>query len=438
MNHRLAVSIKFLHFVGKNFMRNAGLENAKSLTFTSLFAVVPLLTLIVAILSAFPSFQVFGAQVQDMIYERLLPSTSNELKGYLTDFSGQARNLTWAGAIMLFATAYVMLVSIETNFNRIWGVSEQRKGTASFLLYWSVLSLGPLLLGVGFAISSYIASLTLFDAFTDYSAVLGGRSLVLGLFPLVLTTIAFTLLYVAVPNCGVNLRHGFYGALAVTLTFVLVKWIFSRFIATASYALIYGTFAAIPIFLLWIYVCWVVILFGANLVRSIPLYGSTAVVEEVHPTLLLLALLHRFWEKQQSGEVLRVGDLLAEKWPFRVVTADDLLSFLEAQHIIHSFGEDEYMLARDLEALSIWDLLQNSPWPLPAAEVLDRPVPAFLQQNLPELPELIRRFRQIQNLMAREFSVSLGAYFREQTMKSVKPRAFSGILNPQSFKSFFK
>lgn len=182
----------------------------------------------------------------------------------------------------------------------------------NFLLYWSVLSLGPLLLGAGFAISSYITSLTLFDRFTDFQLV-GGHDLLLGMFPLLLTTIAFTLLYVAVPNCGVKLRYGLLGALAVALAFIVVKWMFGRFIATASYAVIYGTFAAIPVFLLWLYSCWIVILFGANLVRAIPLYGSRVGSEEVHPSLLLLALLHKFWEKQQSGSVLRVTELLAEK-----------------------------------------------------------------------------------------------------------------------------
>lgn len=96
---RLRTSLNFLLFVCRQFMRNDGPENAKSLTFTSLFAVVPLLTLIVSVLSAFPSFQIFGAQVQEMIYERLLPGTGSELRSYLDGFAGQARNLTWAEAL---------------------------------------------------------------------------------------------------------------------------------------------------------------------------------------------------------------------------------------------------------------------------------------------------------------------------------------------------
>jgi len=411
LSQGLRVPLRFLLFVVRNFMRNDGLEVAKSLTYTSLFAVVPLLTLIVSILAVFPSFQVFGAQVQEMIYQRLLPSTGSELQGYLADFASQARNLTWVGALMLFATAYLMLVNIERTFNRIWGVSEQRKGLTSFMVYWSVLSLGPLLLGVGFAISSYVTSLSLFDRFTEFTQ-LEGQNLLLGLFPVLLTTIAFMLLYVAVPNCGVRLRHALVGALTVALTFIVVKWVFSTFITKASYALVYGTFAAIPIFLIWLYTCWVIILFGANLVRAIPLYGSRAGSEDVHPSLLLLALLHKFWEKQQHGSVLKVTELLAEKWPFRSVSADQLLSLLEDKRLIHALGDDQYVLARDLEGLSVWDVLGETPWGLPAPDELARPVPAIVSEHLPELADLCERFRHVNQLAADEFGSSLAAWFR--------------------------
>src|SRR5690606_11604072 len=162
----------FLLFLLSSFNKHKGMENAKSLTYTSLFAVVPLITLVFTILSAFPSFRVFGDQVQTLIFNRLLPSSSLELEGYLATFASQARNLTWVGALMLFVTSYLMLVNVERNFNLIWGVEESRKGLSSFLLYWSVLSLGPLLLGVGFAISSYVTSLTLFERFNEVSELL--------------------------------------------------------------------------------------------------------------------------------------------------------------------------------------------------------------------------------------------------------------------------
>src|SRR5690606_12563775 len=134
-------------------------------------------TLIVAILSVFPSFQVFGEQVQHMLFERLLPSSTLQLEEYVADFAAQAKQLTWVGAVMLLVTASLMLVNIEGQFNQIWGVSKLRHGMASFLLYWCVLSLGPLLLGMGFAISSYLTSLTLFQRFTEVTDLFGANAL---------------------------------------------------------------------------------------------------------------------------------------------------------------------------------------------------------------------------------------------------------------------
>ncbi len=239
INERLTDLWHFMHFVYLNFNRHKGLENAKALTYMSLFAVIPLLTMLFTILSAFPAFQVFGNQIQAMIFDRLLPSSSSQLENYFTEFSTQARKLTWVGAAMLLVTAFLMLVNIERSFNRIWDVRESRRGLNSFLLYWSVMSLGPILLGLGFAISSYVTSLNLFDNFLDISETLGTTSLLLEVFPLFLTPGAFTLLYVAVPNCGVRFHHGLLGGFIVAVSFVIVRQVFTWFISLASYQFVY-------------------------------------------------------------------------------------------------------------------------------------------------------------------------------------------------------
>jgi len=405
---------RFIFFVFRQFLAHSGMENAKSLTYMSLFAVVPLLTLILAILSAFPSFQVFGSQIQGMIFDRLLPASSSELEVYITEFSSQAKNLTWIGAVMLLATAYLMLVNVERSFNRIWDVAQLRKGIASFLLYWSVLSLSPLLLGVGFAISSYITSLSLFEKFTEVSDSVGARSLVLSLFPTVLTTIAFTLLYVAVPNCGVRLRHGFTGGLVVALLFIVVKWVFGKFIATASYEFVYGTFAAIPIFLMWLYLCWVVILFGANLVRAIPVYRIRTSTRQLHPSLLIIALLHKFWQHHQQGVSVTVRELLENDWAFHDDLLGTSLEFLQEKKIIRTCGEGEYILNRELDSISLWQLLQSMPWGLPGGSDFIRKLPEPVVSHLPDAAWFGSTFKEIEGKAQQAFSLSLAAYFRKE------------------------
>jgi membrane protein len=261
---------RFSAFVYRNFMLHQGLENAKSLTFTSLFAVVPLLTLMLALFTLFPSFQGLGNSIQDLLLTHLLPGSGKELEAHIEEFTAHAHNLTWIGAVMLVVTGVLMLRSIESRFNQIWGVPEMRKGWLSVVLYWPATSLGPLLLGIGLVLNSYLASLSLFERFSKLSDVIGARNALLEFFPTLLAAGAFTLLYMTVPNTKVRARDALIGAVAVVLALKVVKWAFTLSITTASYELLYGTFAALPIFLLWLYICWAVILCGANLVRCLP------------------------------------------------------------------------------------------------------------------------------------------------------------------------
>jgi len=182
---------QFIRYLVRQFVRNKGVLNASALTYTTLFAVVPLMTVSYAMLAAIPSFQGGGEQLQGWIFENFVPATGAVVQGYLSDFATQASKLTAAGLIFLFITSIMMMKNIEAAFNRIWRISEPRKGMSSFLLYWAVLSLGPILIGVGLLVSSYIASLSLFTSATE----LVGRARLLSVLPLVMSAAAFTLLF---------------------------------------------------------------------------------------------------------------------------------------------------------------------------------------------------------------------------------------------------
>ena len=407
-NERVKDCWHFIHFVYLNFNRHKGMENAKALTYMSLFAVIPLLTLLFSILSSFPAFQVFGNEIQAMIFERLLPSSSSQLENYFTDFSAQARNLTWVGAAMLLITSFLMLVNVERSFNRIWEVRESRKGLNSFLLYWSVMSLGPILLGLGFAISSYITSLNLFDDFLDISENLGTTSFLLGIFPLILTAGAFTLLYTAVPNCGVRFYHGVIGGLVVAISFTVVKQVFTWFIALASYQFVYGTFAAIPIFLLWIYICWMVILLGANFVKAMQVYNAEYKSSKVHPYILLIALVHKFWLSQQEGGSIKLRSLVKERWPFNELSMSEALLVLQRNKIIRDCGTDEFVLVRDYQTLSIQQILTWLNVAPPKVNDFES-LPEVIVQHLPQIEKLKRSFAELETTSKKEFSEALAA-----------------------------
>ena len=161
MQQRLNNLVEFWRFLLQRFIADKGTSNAAALTYTSLFAVVPMMTVTFSMLSAVPAFQDTGEQIQSFIFRNFVPSAGDALQQYLREFTTQARKLTWIGVAVLAATAFWMLVTIEKTFNTIWRVRQPRRGVSSFLLYWAILSLGPLLLGGGFAISTYFTSLSL-------------------------------------------------------------------------------------------------------------------------------------------------------------------------------------------------------------------------------------------------------------------------------------
>jgi membrane protein len=262
----------FSRFVWRRLQAIQWQQSAAALTYTSLFALVPIMTVSYVMLSFMPQLEVVQKQIEQFIFTHFLPDTGNQVKAYLNQFSEQAKSLTVPGIIMLIITALMMLKTIENNFNTIWDVKQGRRGVDSFLLYWAVLSLGPVLAGAGLMFSTYLFSLTFLS---DVKELMIAQPLVLQLahfVPLLLTTASLWLIYSTVPNCPVPLKHAFIGALVAAICFAIIKKLFALGVEQSSYTLVYGAFAAVPMFLMWLYICWAIVLFGAVLVRSLGIY----------------------------------------------------------------------------------------------------------------------------------------------------------------------
>lgn len=283
-----------------------------------------------------------------MLYQHMLPDSGLEITNYLQTFSSQARSLTLAGIGLLVVTAYLMLKNIERAFNDIWGIKEQRKGLSNFLLYWAVLSLGPLLLGVGLAMSTYLLSMRLF---VDGNASMGIIPLVLNYTPWLLTSAAFTLLFAAVPNCKVPVRNALVGGVLTAVCFELLKDLFGWIVANSSFQVIYGAFAMVPLSLLWVYLLWMIVLSGAVLVRALSGYGLVS-RGRVYPDLIAaLLVLWKFEQGRKSGaaidddSVLKVG-IETEQW-------QRLCRAFNKHQIIAVTQAGDYVLSRDLQELSL-------------------------------------------------------------------------------------
>lgn len=326
-------------------------KSAAALTYMTLFALVPLMTVVYAVFSIIPAFDGVAAQLQQMLFAHFVPETGQELQSYLTDFSAQARSLTGAGVGLLVVTAYLMLTNIEKTFNAIWGVSRARKGLSSFLLYWAVLTIGPLLLGLGLGINTYLLSLKLF--FKEHDA-LGVSPLLFQGLPFVFMALAFTLLFAAVPNCRVPPGYALIGGTITALLFELLKDLFSALVASSSFQLVYGAFAAVPLFLLWVNLVWMVVLGGAVLVRTLAerdyLLGRDR-FSDMLGALHCLALLR---ERSLSGG--SISDADCYKLGLGVVHWQRLRHRLERAGCMVTLSGGRYLLGRDLRSVSLWDL----------------------------------------------------------------------------------
>ena len=353
---RLSVSAQFFQHLTSRYMADGCRESAAALTYMSLFAVVPLMTLMYAMFSIIPSFQGLGEQVEQLLFENLMPQSGLEVQQYLRDFSGQARKLSSVGGFILVITSYLMLTNIEKTFNRIWGAVGGRRGLSSFLLYWGVLSFGPLLVGAGLIMHTYLLS---FQLIVDEVDALGISALLLEYLPWVMTWAGFTLLFVAMPNCRVVGRYAMIGGLFTMVLFELGKGLFGFLVTNSSYHTVYGAFAIAPLFLLWIYLCWMIILGGAELVRSLETFNTSSYRQSLPDLVALIMICAECLRRQQSGATLSDRDMISlglqeEQWR-------SLRTILLARQILMITDHNTYVLARDPSVLTVWQLNKMLP-----------------------------------------------------------------------------
>jgi membrane protein len=268
VRNRLQLLGRLADHVGRRFVDDGCFSLAGGLAYTSLLALVPLATIALTVIAAFPVFKEFTQGIDSFFAQNMLPpALAKAVTGSINQFTENAGRLTAVGVVFLGVTAIMLMMTIEAAFNAIWRVQRPRPLVLRVLVYWGVLTLGPLLIGVSLTATSYLVSASLGYA----RQIPGGGAVLLGLVPLALTALAFTLVYLVVPNRPVQLRHAAIGGCLAALMFELMKRGFAIYIAKVpSYTLVYGAFATVPIFLLWIYLSWVVALLGAVIAAALP------------------------------------------------------------------------------------------------------------------------------------------------------------------------
>ncbi|MDX1303967.1 virulence factor BrkB family protein [Photobacterium sp.] len=266
LSRQAKVGLAYFTYLHRRIGHDRLTVTAGSMAYVTLLSLVPLITVVLAALSAFPVFAGLGDLLQNFVIENFVPAAGEVVKTYLNEFVANAGKMTAVGVGALFVVAMMLMSSIDQSLNYIWRVHEKRRPVISFSIYWMVLTLGPILVGSSIAVSSYFGSLTLLDS----EAVNGLFQQMLRGLPAIMSSCAFLGLYLLVPNIKVKLSHALIGALTASVLFELSKKGFALYITNfPSYQVIYGALAVIPILFVWVYLCWCIVLLGAEITASL-------------------------------------------------------------------------------------------------------------------------------------------------------------------------
>lgn len=350
---------RFFRYTLKRFLQDDGLETAGLLSYTTLLSLVPLLALVLAAVSAFPVFDQWSEEIQDFVFRNFVPTAGETIQQNLNQFVDKASKLTAAGILFLIFTALILMSNIERHLNRIFRVKYQRSLQNRLIVYWSTLTLGPMLLGASFALSSYIFSLPFIH---DAAEGLVGIQNLLKLTPALVASLAFTLMFIIVPNRGIRWHNAFAGGVVAALLLEAAKSGFVFYVTHfPTYNKIYGAVASIPIFLVWMYLSWVVILFGANFTASLaePREQWQSSKRPIPATLAKIWILWLLWQAFQKGESLtdKALNLQAGLSPSIL---DEHIEWLKQQQLLTRLESGHWSLQKDLKQVSIADLLSQS------------------------------------------------------------------------------
>ena len=346
--------LPFAAYCGRRFMADGCLRTATQLSYASLLAIVPILAIFISLLSAFPAFERLRVDAQVYLFENLVPSAGLEVSDQVATFVDNARSMTGVGTLALVVTALLLLSTISGAFNAIWRVTEPRPLMVRVMAYWMILTISPLLLGASLSLSSY--------GFVSAAMEHGERAFGLTrLLPLLFAAGGFTLLYAVVPARPVALHHALAGGVVAGALFELLKGGFGFYLKQfPSYEAIYGALAAVPIFLVWMYLSWAIVLLGAEVAAAAPEWRLVDRLRQgsrgAGPRLALaLALLYRLRNASRSGTLLKES-ALTRGLPADLDQLSVVLHALK-QHGFAGRSEGRWFLARDLTAASLQDLL---------------------------------------------------------------------------------
>ncbi|MGO4124404.1 YihY family inner membrane protein [Inquilinus sp. YAF38] len=341
------------------FWNDRGAQAASALTYSSLLALVPIATIAFSILSAFPAFGLIKGAAQTWLVEMLVPEVGHTVLNYLEGFSQNTGRLTAFSIVGLVVSSVLLLATIEDAFNGIWRVKEQRAWAVRIVTFWAILTLTPILV-----VASFSLTINFFTSHGGFGQELW--SPFIGFVPLVLQFIGFTLLYQLIPNRSVRWNDAVIGGAIAAVAFDLSKRLFAWYLREfPAYETIYGALATIPIFLLWLYLAWSIVLIGAVIAAALPDWRSGRLLGGEIDSLLpgprltiAVAILRELAAASRLGIGLHRPTLL-DRVPVGISALDGMLEQLRHARFVERSASDSWLISRDLRVTTLADLLRG-------------------------------------------------------------------------------
>ncbi|QNK03695.1 YihY family inner membrane protein [Dyella telluris] len=357
----------FRRFVWQRFIDDKCFETAGALSYTTLVSLVPLIVASLAIFAAFPAFADARGMLIDFMFKNFVPAAGERVQDYLDGFATNASKLTGISVLVMFFSALSMMVSIEDRMNRIWRVQRQRGWISRLLLYWAALTLGPVLVVGGIAVASFATALPFLN---DAASTLNLKERVVGTLPFVVTFVTLMLIYMVVPNRRVNWKHAAIGALMGAVLFEVARWGFARFIHHAhTYQAIYGAaIAALPIFLLWVYLSWVIVILCASVAASVSAFDylpPSDYLPEDAALLGLLVVLGHFIDAQRQGSCITPDSVRALEPRLHRASIVDYFGDLLRAGLIQGEVGSGWMLNRSLDSTDLMRVYAHCSYRVP-------------------------------------------------------------------------
>ncbi len=380
----------FVKFVMIRAKQDNVLRVAASLGYTSMIALVPLIAIALAIFSAFPVFDSVKMEIQNFMFNNLVPGVGKTVETYISSFVGATGKLTTIGVVGLAVTAIMMLSTIEASLNVVFGVKKSRPIVARVLVYWTILTLGPLLLGASFSVSGYIFSLSFLNGDISSYGVELARYV-----PKLLMMFVLMGVYLFVPYRKIKLKHTFVGAFVAVVLFAVLKKTFGMFVVQGStYNTLYGALAVIPVLLVWMYLSWAVVIFGAVIVASIPEWlekraDLNKVLDDfvlnranfISYSVELISIL----EKARDEEEVMTSDKLASITDLNNTGVFMVLDILEQQGVVLNVEDDRWVMMKNVRNLSLIDLIQKAGFNTYNNDIENAQISVKLKSKLKEL-----------------------------------------------------